>query len=122
MRSVRVRPCLFVCKAVRLTSKRSGHQMWGVGCLRSMRRGTPYALVGLLAKCPTSTAAVMCRFTVGSLSRVKFDWGGGFCSFYRRTDMAKMICDFYGLQIFAVNTPELFRCAYICQPVELPYK
>jgi hypothetical protein len=67
---------LFVCKAVRLTAERSGHQMWGIGCPRSMRRGTPYALVGLPAKCLMSTAAVMCRMTVGSLSRVKFDWGG----------------------------------------------
>ena len=67
--------CLF-CKTVRLTSKRSGHRMWCIGCTRSMRRGTPYVLVGLLAKCPMWTEAVMCRFTVGSLSRVKFDWGG----------------------------------------------
>jgi len=65
-----------VCKVVRLTSRRSGHQMWGIGCPRSMRRGTPNALRGPPAKCPLWTAAIMCRFTVGSLTRVKFDWGG----------------------------------------------
>ena len=106
--------CLFICKAVTLTSKLSEHRMWGIGWPRSMHRETPYALVGLPAKCPVSTAAVMCRFTVGSLTRVKFDWGGGgFCSFYRQTDMAKLIGDFCGLQIFAVNAREAFRCAYI---------
>jgi hypothetical protein len=68
--------CLFVCNAVRLTAERSGQQMWGIGCLRSMRRVAPYALVGIPAKFMMSTAAVMCRLTVGSLSRVKFDWGG----------------------------------------------
>jgi hypothetical protein len=84
--------CLFVCKAVRLTAKRSGHQMLGIGCPRSMHPGMPYALVGLPAKCPILAAAVMCRFTVGSLTRVKFDWGGGgsVVSTDRQTDMAKL--------------------------------
>jgi hypothetical protein len=60
-----------------------------------------------------STAAVMCRFTVGSLSRVKFGLGGGGVLQVLQTDVAELIDDFCGLQIFAVNTPELFRCVYI---------
>jgi hypothetical protein len=54
----------------------------------------------------------MFRFTVGSLSG---GGGGGVSavSIDRQTDVAKLIDDFCGLQIFAVNTPELFRCVYI---------
>jgi hypothetical protein len=108
---------LFVCKAVRLTSERSGQQMCGIGCPGSMGRGTPYALVGVTAKSLMSTAAVMCRFTLGSLSRVKFGWRRVLQT-DRQTDMAKLIGDFCGLLIFAVKGLEFFdvhtfRCAYI---------
>jgi hypothetical protein len=85
----------------------------GIGCPRSMRRGTPYALVGPPAKCPLWTAAVMFPFTAGGLARVRFDLGGSAVSTDRQTDMVEMIGDFCGLQIFYVNAPALFRCAYI---------
>ena len=129
-------PATSVCKAVRLTSERSGHQTWGNGCPRSTRRVTPYLLVGLSAKCPMSTAAVMCRFSVGSLSRVKFDLGGGILQFvqtdrhgeaerrflwfanfpFERTG-AVSICVLFDCVLLDVRT---FQCAYFCQPVELP--
>jgi hypothetical protein len=48
----------------------------------------------------------MYRFTVGSLS------GGGGVLQFLQTDVAELTGDFGRLQIFALNAPELFRCAY----------
>jgi hypothetical protein len=77
---VRVRPHLFVCKAVRLTSKRSGHEMWGKGFPRCMCRWTQHALPSLLASVRyCCNVPLYCR---GHLQR--------FYRVYRETD--RQIC------------------------------
>jgi hypothetical protein len=85
--------CLFVCRAVWASN---------VGCR-------------FAAQCKVSdvTAAVLCRFIVGNLPGVNFDWDGCSVCTDRLTDMAKLVGGFCGLERFAVNAPVLFLCAFI---------
>ena len=86
--------------------------MCGVSVVRvACAEGRRTPLVGPPAVCQLWTAAVMCRFAVGSLTRARFDLGrgGSAVSTDSHGEADRRIC---GLQNFSVNALELFRCAY----------